>query len=105
MTIDAETNELNMEVGAEEIAARLSRWTAPRLAVNRGALAKYVHLVADASRGVSFIFPSVVVIVAVVVVVVVAVWGDLFCAWPSQPDKSAGRQRRNTTGGIWLIGC
>jgi dihydroxy-acid dehydratase len=52
VTIDAETNELNMDVSEEEIAARLSRWTAPRMEVNRGTLAKYAYLVGDASHGV-----------------------------------------------------
>lgn len=43
-----------MNVSDEEIAARLKKWKAPRLKVNRGTLAKYVHLVGDASHGVCF---------------------------------------------------
>lgn len=52
VTIDAETNSIDMDVSEEEIAARLKQWKAPRLKVNRGTLAKYVHLVGDASHGV-----------------------------------------------------
>ncbi|KAF8540494.1 dihydroxy-acid/6-phosphogluconate dehydratase [Trichophaea hybrida] len=51
VTIDAETNELNMDVSEEEIAVRLSKWKAPRLKVNRGTLGKYAYLVGDASHG------------------------------------------------------
>jgi len=56
VTIDAETNELNMDVSEEEIAVRLSKWKPPRLMVNRGALAKYSYLVGDASHGVRLSF-------------------------------------------------
>jgi len=52
VTIDAETNSLSMDVSEEEIAVRLSEWKAPRMKVNRGALAKYAFLVGDASHGV-----------------------------------------------------
>ena len=51
VTIDAETNELSMDVRDEEIRERLAQWTAPRKTVTRGVLAKYVHLVGDASHG------------------------------------------------------
>ncbi|MCJ1382971.1 hypothetical protein MMC17_006084 [Xylographa soralifera] len=51
VTIDAETNELNMDVGAEELARRMAAWRAPRKTVTRGVLAKYAHLVGDASHG------------------------------------------------------
>ncbi|KAI5780010.1 dihydroxy-acid/6-phosphogluconate dehydratase [Geopyxis carbonaria] len=54
VTIDAITNELSMAVSDEEIAARLSKWRAPKLKVNRGTLAKYAHLVGDASHGVRY---------------------------------------------------
>lgn len=57
VTIDAETNQLSMNVSDEEIAARLKKWKAPRLKVNRGTLAKYTHLVGDASHGVCSIPP------------------------------------------------
>lgn len=51
ITISAETNELSMEVSDEEIRERLRVWTPPRKPVTRGALAKYAHLVGDASHG------------------------------------------------------
>ena len=51
IVIDADTNELEMNVSEEEIQARLSRWKKPRKTVTRGVLAKYAHLVGDASHG------------------------------------------------------
>jgi len=49
--IDAEINQIHLDVSDEEIAARLKKWKAPQLKVNRGTLAKYIHLVGDASHG------------------------------------------------------
>ncbi|RPB03140.1 dihydroxy-acid and 6-phosphogluconate dehydratase [Choiromyces venosus 120613-1] len=51
VTINAETNQISMNVSDEEIASRLKSWKAPCLKVTRGTLAKYVHLVGDASHG------------------------------------------------------
>ena len=51
VTINAETNELNMDVSEEEIAKRLKTWKAPKKTVTRGVLAKYAQLVGDASHG------------------------------------------------------
>jgi dihydroxy-acid dehydratase len=51
ISIDSQLNQLNMDVSDEEIAARLKKWKAPRLKVNRGTLAKFAHLVSDASHG------------------------------------------------------
>ncbi|KAM5456616.1 putative dihydroxy-acid dehydratase [Microsporum canis] len=51
ITINAETNELSMDVSDEEIAARLKNWTPPKPRVTRGVLAKYSRLVGDASHG------------------------------------------------------
>lgn len=51
ITIDADTNELKMDVSESEIKARLRRWEKPRKTVTRGVLAKYAHLVGDASHG------------------------------------------------------
>lgn len=51
VTINAETNKLSMAVGEEEIAERMKRWKAPSKTVTRGVLAKYAHLVGDASHG------------------------------------------------------
>lgn len=51
VTISAETNEISMNVSDEEIAARMREWRKPRKTVTRGVLAKYAHLVSDASHG------------------------------------------------------
>lgn len=51
VTIDAEGRTLSMNVSAEEIAERLSKWTPPPPTVTRGTLAKYARLVGDASHG------------------------------------------------------
>lgn len=51
VTIDAEANELSMAVSADEIRERMQKWKAPSKTVTRGVLAKYAHLVSDASHG------------------------------------------------------
>ena len=51
VTIDAETNELKMDVSEEEIQQRLREWKPPAPHVTRGVLAKYARLVGDASHG------------------------------------------------------
>ncbi|MCJ1484075.1 hypothetical protein MMC06_004243 [Schaereria dolodes] len=51
VTISAETNELSMNVSEEEVRERLKAWKAPKKTVTRGVLAKYAHLVGDASSG------------------------------------------------------
>ena len=51
ITIDAENNRLSMNISHEEIDQRLSEWKPPRKIVTRGVLAKYAHLVSDASQG------------------------------------------------------
>jgi len=51
ITISAETNELSMKISDEEIKERLKTWTPPRNPATRGVLAKYAHLVGDASHG------------------------------------------------------
>jgi dihydroxy-acid dehydratase len=51
VAINAETNQISMNVSDGEIASRLKSWKAPRLKVTRGTLAKYAHLVGDASHG------------------------------------------------------
>ena len=51
ITISAETNELNMNVSEEEIMQRMKAWNPPRKTVTKGVLAKYAHLVSDASHG------------------------------------------------------
>ncbi|KAJ9294197.1 hypothetical protein DTO271G3_7059 [Paecilomyces variotii] len=51
ITINAETNELSMDVSDEEIQERLRNWQPPKPHVTRGVLAKYARLVGDASHG------------------------------------------------------
>ena len=51
ITIDARRRSIDLAVSARELAARRRRWTPPRPAYTRGALAKYARLVASASDG------------------------------------------------------
>ncbi|WP_372896867.1 dihydroxy-acid dehydratase [Stieleria sp.] len=51
ITIDAETNSLDVSLSAEEIASRKSAWKAPALKANRGTLYKYIKTVKSASEG------------------------------------------------------
>lgn len=51
VTINAEKNELSMDVSDEEIQQRLREWKPPTPHVTRGVLAKYARLVGDASNG------------------------------------------------------
>jgi dihydroxy-acid dehydratase len=51
VTIDAETNTINMDVDQMELERRMKEWKPRRPPVNRGVLAKYAALVGDASHG------------------------------------------------------
>jgi dihydroxy-acid dehydratase len=51
ITIDAETNELKLDVNEHEIARRLASWKQPAPRYTRGVLAKYANLVNSASQG------------------------------------------------------
>ncbi len=51
VTIDSETQELNVDVGPEEMTVRLADWQAPPLRYSRGVLNKYARLVSCASKG------------------------------------------------------
>ncbi|QDT60372.1 Dihydroxy-acid dehydratase [Stieleria bergensis] len=51
VTIDAETNSLNVDVSAEELAERKANWQAPPLKATRGTLYKYIKNVKTASEG------------------------------------------------------
>ena len=51
ITIDAETNELNVDVDNATMDARKKAWTAPALKFNRGTLYKYIKNVKSASEG------------------------------------------------------
>lgn len=49
--IDAEKNTINVEVSAEELAARRARWVRPALKATNGILLKYAKLVSNATEG------------------------------------------------------
>ncbi|AZJ31481.1 dihydroxy-acid dehydratase [Tenacibaculum mesophilum] len=51
ITINAETNTINLEVSEEELTKRKQEWIAPPLKVKRGVLYKYARTVASASDG------------------------------------------------------
>ncbi len=51
ITIDAERNEINLELPEAEIAARRAAWKAPVPKATRGVLAKYAKQVSSASLG------------------------------------------------------
>lgn len=51
ITINAETNSLDVDITPEELSARRSRWQAPPLKVTRGTLYKYIKAVKSASEG------------------------------------------------------
>jgi len=51
ITIDAEKNTLSVSLSDQELAARRAAWKAPEFKAKRGTLAKYIRLVASASRG------------------------------------------------------
>ena len=51
VTINAETNELTVDISDDEFQERRRAWKPPKKTVTRGVLAKYAHLVGDASHG------------------------------------------------------
>ncbi|MEM6364557.1 MAG: dihydroxy-acid dehydratase [Planctomycetota bacterium] len=51
ITIDAETNSLDVDLSDEVIDQRRKQWTAPPLKATRGTLAKYIRCVKSASEG------------------------------------------------------
>ena len=51
ITIDAENNQLTLDLPAEEITQRKSSWTQPEPKEKRGVLSKYAKLVSSASLG------------------------------------------------------
>ncbi|MFP6837118.1 MAG: dihydroxy-acid dehydratase [Pseudomonadales bacterium] len=51
ITVDAEKREINLNISAEELAARKERWVKPEPYATKGALAKYAKLVSSASEG------------------------------------------------------
>lgn len=51
ITIDAENNELTLQIDEQEIARRMDNWQQPKPRYTRGVLAKYAKLVNSASLG------------------------------------------------------
>ena len=51
ITINAETNSINLEISKEELKVRKAHWKAPELKVSRGFLYKYAKTVSSASKG------------------------------------------------------
>ena len=51
ITIDAETNVINVDIPDEELATRAANWEAPAYKVSRGTLYKYIKCVKSASEG------------------------------------------------------
>lgn len=51
ISIDAETNEVKIELSDEEITARLAKWQKPTARYTRGVLAKFAASVSSASEG------------------------------------------------------
>lgn len=51
ITIDSESNELNINVSEQELAERKKGWKAPELKYQKGTLFKYARFVKDASLG------------------------------------------------------
>ena len=51
VTINAETNEISVNLTEEQFSERRKTWKPPKRTVTRGVLAKYAHLVGDASHG------------------------------------------------------
>ena len=51
ITIDAEKNELTLDLLEEEVQERLDSWSQPQPKEKRGVLAKYAKLVSSASKG------------------------------------------------------
>lgn len=51
ITINAETNEIKMDVSDEELESRKADWTMPAYKANRGTLYKYIKNVKTASEG------------------------------------------------------
>ena len=51
ITIDAESNSIQLEISDEELEERKKQWSAPKLKFNRGVLYKYAKTVSSASNG------------------------------------------------------
>lgn len=51
ITIDAQTNQISVDLSCQELTHRREHWSMPPYKANRGTLAKYIKLVKSASEG------------------------------------------------------
>ncbi|MEL6652359.1 MAG: dihydroxy-acid dehydratase, partial [Bacteroidota bacterium] len=51
ITIDADSNRIEVDLSAEELASRRANWQAPEPKIKRGVLFKYRNSVSSASKG------------------------------------------------------
>ena len=51
ITIDADSNQVNLNISDQEIASRFKKWALPKNTIEKGVLAKYRTLVSSASKG------------------------------------------------------
>jgi dihydroxy-acid dehydratase len=58
LVIDAETNQINVDISDEQMAERRMAWRRPKSSVRSGALAKYRAEVSSASEGAVTIPPA-----------------------------------------------
>jgi dihydroxy-acid dehydratase len=51
ITIDADSNQVNLNISDQEIASRCKKWVLPKNTIEKGVLGKYRALVSSASKG------------------------------------------------------
>jgi dihydroxy-acid dehydratase len=51
ITIDADSNQVNLNISDQEIASRSKKWVRPKNTIEKGVLGKYRTLVSSASKG------------------------------------------------------
>ena len=51
ITINADSNQINLNISDQEITSRLKEWTCPKNTIEKGVLGKYRTLVSSASKG------------------------------------------------------
>ena len=51
ITIDADSNQVNLNISDQEIASRCKKWVLPKNTIEKGVLGKYRTLVSSASKG------------------------------------------------------
>ena len=51
ITINADSNQINLNISDQEITSRRKEWTCPKNKIEKGVLGKYRTLVSSASKG------------------------------------------------------